>query len=93
MPLQTLCPCTSACPYAALQLAALHYSAGKVSDLPIRSAFMIDPVDNTRWACLAKWLAGGLATQDCLVLPEIAMDSCVHTRPQPVAMQMPVVWF
>jgi hypothetical protein len=31
-----------------LQLAALHYSSGEVSGLPIRTAFLIDPVDNTK---------------------------------------------
>ncbi|WIA16012.1 hypothetical protein OEZ85_012745 [Tetradesmus obliquus] len=29
------------------KLAALHYSSGTVAGLPIRSAFLIDPVDNT----------------------------------------------
>jgi hypothetical protein len=29
------------------KLAALHYSSGSVAGLPIRSAFLIDPVDNT----------------------------------------------
>lgn len=38
----------SPCP---VQLAALHYSAGEVSGLPIRTAFLIDPVDNTTYVC------------------------------------------
>lgn len=31
------------------KLAALHYSSGSVAGLPIRSAFLIDPVDNTAY--------------------------------------------